>query len=33
MHSTIVVLILLFPWAILGVMVVGTLGRLSQLTT
>jgi hypothetical protein len=33
MHSTVVVLILLFPWAILGVMVVGALGRLPQLKT
>ncbi len=31
MHSTVVVLILLSPWAILGVMVVGALGRRSQL--
>ena len=27
MHSTVVVIILLFPWSILGVMMVGTLGR------
>ena len=33
MHSTVLVLILLFPWAILGVMVVGALGRLSQFKT
>ncbi len=33
MHSTVLVLILLFPWAILGVMMVGALGRLSQLKT
>jgi hypothetical protein len=31
MHSTVVVLILLFPWSILGIMVVGTLGRRVQL--
>jgi hypothetical protein len=31
MHSTVVVLILLFPWAILEVMVVGVLGRRSRL--
>ncbi len=31
MHSTLVVLILLFPWSILGVMLVGSLGRRVQL--
>lgn len=31
MYNTVVVLILLFPWAVLGVMVVGALGRRSQL--
>jgi hypothetical protein len=31
MYSTVVALILLFPWVILGVMVVGSLGRRSQL--
>jgi hypothetical protein len=30
MHSTVVVLILFFPWAILGIMVVGALSRRSQ---
>lgn len=27
MYSTVMVIILLFPWSILGIMLVGTLGR------
>lgn len=27
MYSTVMVIILLFPWSILGIMVLGTLGR------
>jgi len=27
MHSTVMVIILLFPWSLLGIMLVGTLGR------
>ncbi len=31
MHSTVVVLILLFPWSVLGVMLIGVLGSRLQL--
>ena len=27
MYSTVMVIILLFPWSLLGIMLVGTLGR------